>query len=426
MKKAEASGRTKKARALPISRGRGGGGAERGARAREAVAREENDRKLLKGKPQGRAKQGLAEARNRVGKKGSRVAGKIAAGSGAEGHVGNAARGAAEGKIEGLGKGTKRYPSDAIPKAKAPLADPARRAAQGRTRGWGKESKRTRAFVGAGTAASASPGGGTGREGTGSAAIEEGSARKARAFGSTREMVLGVLLVAATGCLLWVYTFTGVLNVREVVVRGNERLDASFLRTLSGITSETHLLKMDVKAVERALLTEPYVESVKVSRHFPATVSLDVKERKPVGYVRQNGRFALVAVDGMVLESVGQAPLALAEIKVAGMPLLLPGTRLESERSLQVASLLSSMDESLATQVSAAGCSGDMLYLEARGTRVLYGDLSELERKHSIACLALAEFVERYGAVEYIDVSFPDRPVIKPVAKEEGERLEVP
>ncbi|NPV60268.1 MAG: FtsQ-type POTRA domain-containing protein [Actinobacteria bacterium] len=214
--------------------------------------------------------------------------------------------------------------------------------------------------------------------------------------------------------------------MREVVVRGNERLDASFLRALSGITPETHLLKMDVKAVERALLTEPYVESVEVSRHFPATVSLDVKERKPVGYVCQSGRFALVAVDGMVLESVEQAPPALAEIRVAGMPLLVPGTRLESEGFLQVASLLSSMDESLATLVSAAGSSGGMLFLEARGIKVLYGDLSELERKNSITCLALAELVDRYGAVEYIDVSFPDRPAIKPVAEEEGESLGVP
>lgn len=247
---------------------------------------------------------------------------------------------------------------------------------------------------------------------------EEGRSRGERNSSGARRAILSFLLLAATGGLLWVYTATGVLNVREVEVRGNERLDTSYLRALSGITSDTHLLKMDVKAVERALLTEPYVEAVEVERCFPAKVLLTVRERKPVGFVRQNGRSVMVAGDGMVLESLEQAPKGLAEIKTSGIPLLVPGTKLQQEDFDIVSSLLSSMGEDLAAMVSAAGCANGVLYLEARGTRIVYGDLSELERKNSVAFLALSELMDRYGAVEYIDVSFPDRPVIKPLASE--------
>ncbi len=243
----------------------------------------------------------------------------------------------------------------------------------------------------------------------------EDDARKERKRAMTRTVFLSAVMVAAMGCLLWVYVATGVLNVREVEIGGNERLDDSYLRALSGITPDTHLLRMDVKAVEKALLTEPYVEAVEVSRRFPATVQLTVKERKAVGFLRQNGRSALVSQDGMVLECVEQAPEGLAEIKVSGMPLLVPGTKLQSEDFNLVSSLLASLDEDLAAMVSAAVCDGGRLYLEAGGTRVVYGDLSELARKNAVAYLALKEIMGRYGAVEYIDLSFPDRPVIKPL-----------
>ncbi|MBC7229457.1 MAG: FtsQ-type POTRA domain-containing protein [Actinobacteria bacterium] len=247
-----------------------------------------------------------------------------------------------------------------------------------------------------------------------------------RKGGGARTVILSVLLVAAFGCLLWVYTATGVLNVREVEVSGNRRLDGSYLRVLSGITPETHLLKMDVKAVERALLTEPYVEEVRVSRRFPATVLLTVREREPAGFVRQNGRCVLVAGDGTVLESLEQAPTGLAEIRASGLPLLVPGEKVDAEDLLRVASLLLSLDPELGGMVSAAGCSNGALYLEACGTRVFYGDLSELERKNSIACLALGELAGRYGSLEYIDVSFPDRPVVKPVSMDGTQPVATP
>ncbi len=260
----------------------------------------------------------------------------------------------------------------------------------------------------------------------GNAAGDGPRPRGRRKGGGARTVALSVTLVAAFGCLLWVYTATGVLNVREVEVRGNRRLDGSYLRVLSGITSETHLLKMDVKAVERALLTEPYVEEVRVSRRFPATVLLSVREREPAGFVRQNGRCVLVAGDGTVLESLEQTPTGMAEIRASGLPLLVPGERVDAEDFLRVSSLLLSLDAELEGMVDAAGCSNGALYLEACGTRVLYGDLSDLERKNSIARLALGELGERYGALEYIDVSFPDRPVIKPVYVDGAQHVDAP
>lgn len=231
-----------------------------------------------------------------------------------------------------------------------------------------------------------------------------------------RTALLGTSLLASLAALAWVYTGTGVLNVRHVEVRGNEVLDGGYLRGLSGITADTNLIKMDVKAVESAILSEPYVEEVDVSRRFPATVVLDVKERTPIGMIFQNGRYTTVDADGMLLEGLADRPPSILELKGLDVPLLIPGNRLEGDDFGSIAALVLSLPPEMAVLSSAAGTSGgEGLYLESCGTRVIYGDGTELERKNLIAGLSLRGLMDHYSAVEYIDVSYPDRPVIKPM-----------
>ncbi|MBN2027387.1 MAG: FtsQ-type POTRA domain-containing protein [Actinobacteria bacterium] len=264
----------------------------------------------------------------------------------------------------------------------------------------------------------AAPGVGVEATGRGAGEAPEAKEKKnkaARVSAPARILMLGTLLVLALAALLWVYTFTGVLNVTEVEVRGNEVLSEGYLRTLSGITRNTHLLKMNVKAVESALLSEAYVAGVDVSRHFPNKVVLEITERKPTGFIVQNGKYNLVDQEGMILESVDAVAPGLVEIKDMEMQLLLPGEEIGGADFATVTSLLGSMPSALREITTAVGMrEGEGLYLEGKGTTVIYGEASELSRKNTIALLALTGLVDRYGAVEYIDISFPDHPVIKP------------
>jgi len=248
---------------------------------------------------------------------------------------------------------------------------------------------------------------------SGRKAGKEGRGRQNR--WSPRTTILAVVLLVSLAALLWVYTGTGVLKVRNTEVRGNHKLDADYLRALSGITPETHLLKMDVKAVERALLTEPYLRGVKVSRRFPDTVVLDVEEREPQGVIVQNGRYHLVDTGGRILESAGEMPQDMVEIRDLQVPVLYPGKEISGDDFTSVMSLLRSLPPELEGITEAVGYDGgEGLYLVGSGTRVIYGDASNLSRKNTVAFLALRDLVDNYGAVEYIDVSLPDHPVIKP------------
>ncbi|RJP29391.1 MAG: FtsQ-type POTRA domain-containing protein [Actinobacteria bacterium] len=254
-------------------------------------------------------------------------------------------------------------------------------------------------------------------EGAGARAAGEasGGKKEKRISRHVRILILGGLLLVSLAALLWVYTATGTLNVAKVEVRGNEVLDADYLRSLSGITRDTHLLKMDVKAVESAILSEPYVAGVDVSRQYPNTVVLQITERKPSAFIIQNGKFNLVDQEGMILESADAMPPGLIEIRDLDTQLLFPGMEVSGLDFATVTSLLGSLPPALREITTAVGLGAKGLYLEGKGTLVIYGEASELPRKNTIALLALSGLVDRYGAVEYIDVSFPDHPVIKPV-----------
>jgi cell division protein FtsQ len=231
-----------------------------------------------------------------------------------------------------------------------------------------------------------------------------------------RLALLSTAFIASLALLLWTYTGTGVLNVAHVEVRGNEMLNSSYVKELSGITADTHLMKMDVGAVERALCTEPYIAGVEVSRRFPNTVVLDIEEREPIGIVYQNEKYSLVDREGMVLECRDEKPDGLAEIEITDIPLLFPGREIEGDDFEAVCELIGSMPVTLRDMTRAVGLlASDGLYLESEGTRVVFGGTSDLKRKSGIALLALTGLVQNYRSVEYIDVSLPDHPVIKPV-----------
>jgi cell division protein FtsQ len=246
-------------------------------------------------------------------------------------------------------------------------------------------------------------------------AAEEAEKKRRGRSRTSRIAVLGSLLFISLGALLWVYTATGVLNIKSVEVKGNEKLDEAYLRTLSGITQQNHLLKLDVGAVERALLSEPYVAAVEVSRSFPNKVVLEITERRPLAFILQNEGYNLVDGEGMVLETVEDRPQGLVEIRDLDLALLIPGSVVSDRDFAVVNSLLASLPPSLQEMTATAGyIDGEGLYIESGETIVIYGDESELTYKNTIALLALANLMDRYGTVEYIDVSFPDNPVIKP------------
>jgi cell division protein FtsQ len=69
--------------------------------------------------------------------------------------------------------------------------------------------------------------------------------------------------------------------LQDVSFSGLERASRAELVRLSGLATGQNLFALDVGALEKAMGQHPWVRSVAVTRHFPASVSVEVVEHVP-------------------------------------------------------------------------------------------------------------------------------------------------
>ncbi len=74
-------------------------------------------------------------------------------------------------------------------------------------------------------------------------------------------------------------------QLQEVTFTGLTRASRAELLKLSGLAPGQNLFSLEVPALEKAMLQHPWLSHVEVTRHFPATVSVQVVEHVPEALV---------------------------------------------------------------------------------------------------------------------------------------------
>jgi cell division protein FtsQ len=222
------------------------------------------------------------------------------------------------------------------------------------------------------------------------------AARPLAAAGATAGLLLAIAILAAV--------LSPLFHVRRIEVIGTDHLRRRDVIRLSDIDGGTNALLLDEGAVERRLLSQPWIASATVSRSLPSTVDIRIEERSAVGVVVRGRGYGLVAGDGTVL---GEATSA------RGYPTVVPAP---GSGGLAVpASVLAPMSASLRGVVAEVGMDGQgMVVLRlVSGILVVYGPPSEPAAKAE-ALEALLQWSEKEKApLGYVDVRFPSAPTAR-------------
>lgn len=117
---------------------------------------------------------------------------------------------------------------------------------------------------------------------------------------STKILVaVSVISVLIIGVLLCPYFYIKTINVMgNGIVSRDEILSASSLTD-----GDTNLYAFNSFSAENNLLKNPYIESVHFSRHFPDTLDIIIKERKPCGYIPYTNTFLFMDNEGRILDA---------------------------------------------------------------------------------------------------------------------------
>jgi hypothetical protein len=94
-------------------------------------------------------------------------------------------------------------------------------------------------------------------------------------------------------------------SVREIQVRGADRIRGGELVAMAGLKHGMTIWKIDPIAIEKKFARHPWVRRVVVRREFPRRVLIEVEERAPKAILAM-GKLYYVDSDGVVFSEVGE------------------------------------------------------------------------------------------------------------------------
>ncbi len=92
-------------------------------------------------------------------------------------------------------------------------------------------------------------------------------------------------------------------RISEVALDGEHEVTRDKILVLAGITDRSSLLFLDAERTRARLLANPWIADATVLKLYPDRLRIEIKERKPFALWQKDGRVALIATDGTVLEA---------------------------------------------------------------------------------------------------------------------------
>lgn len=107
-------------------------------------------------------------------------------------------------------------------------------------------------------------------------------------------------------------------EIADADVRGHNRLRRDQILAAAGITERTSLVLLNADAAREKLKTNPWIADAVVRKFYPNRIEIEVTEREAFALWQRNGKLAIVARDGTVLEEVSgkqeeKLPLVVGE-----------------------------------------------------------------------------------------------------------------
>jgi cell division protein FtsQ len=92
-------------------------------------------------------------------------------------------------------------------------------------------------------------------------------------------------------------------RIAEVALAGEHEIGRDEILTLAGISDHSSLLFLDAARARARLMNNPWISDATVLKLYPDRLRIEIKERKPFALWQKDGRIALIAGEGTVLET---------------------------------------------------------------------------------------------------------------------------
>ncbi len=127
---------------------------------------------------------------------------------------------------------------------------------------------------------------------------DKNNPHKSRGVGKTiAAVVIAILLLAGAGYFIYAY-----FQVEDVAVSGNVKYDSSYIAKIANIPPKMHMFLVDTNQIKENIETEPYLEVANITKQYPKTLAIEVKERTPEALIAASEQYLLADINANVLE----------------------------------------------------------------------------------------------------------------------------
>ncbi|HZP71056.1 MAG TPA: cell division protein FtsQ/DivIB [Pseudolabrys sp.] len=99
-------------------------------------------------------------------------------------------------------------------------------------------------------------------------------------------------------------------RIAEVALTGEREVGRDEILTLAGISEHSSLLFLDASRARERLISNPWIADATVLKLYPDRLRIEIRERKPFALWQKDGRIALIASEGTVLETTAPSRFA--------------------------------------------------------------------------------------------------------------------
>jgi len=231
-----------------------------------------------------------------------------------------------------------------------------------------------------------------------------------------------IVLVIIGSIVLGVYGLTlPIWDIKEVVINGAVMLADEEIRTMASIPVSENLFFSSFSRAKTNLSKITAIKSFRIYRMPPATVLINIKEREPIAVVVFPEKSYLVDQEGYLINHNPNITLNISNL--ADLPIvsgikeeqILKAEKVDDKNAQVISEIilkLSPFLEAKRMQLELGGLKNVSFLLDDL-LRVKMGEATDIKRKMAVFSGLLPVISGQWTEVEYIDVRFPDNPVIK-------------
>lgn len=224
---------------------------------------------------------------------------------------------------------------------------------------------------------------------------------------------LRVVFVLLLALALFMFMHSAFFAVTKINVLGAKQLRNQEILKISGLNTGVNIFKANLREAEDNIRLNPLVKDVEIKRRLPSSIVISVTEREAVGLLADRGDYLELDIDGVLLARTNLGKVSLPIITGAPVKKAAPGAKLDSDQIRAALSYLKNMPLKITATISEINVRdpNNIKFYTLDGAEVRVGDTERATEKIRLYEEVISQNYKKQ--VQYIDISYKGRPVIK-------------